>query len=242
MILVDSRVGSQELETPLKRLGVPVEKTQLEFGDAAFEGNGPHGTINIGIERKTLHDMLNCIDDHRYSEHQLPGMKRHYDVSVLLIEGHWRPHDPQGFLMEGFHQGVSWGYCRPRGRQIMYHKLYRYLVSVRLAGVIVDTTRDLFHTAYNIHEWFHYFQKPWTGHTSLLETQKVTIPTLRHKPKLVRLWAADLEGVGMKMSELAEKQFKTGLALATAGESEWLRIPGIGVKKAQSIVKEIMGR
>lgn len=249
MIAVDYRKGGekgdkntpQQLVDLIKRIGVHAELSDLQFGDFAFEGRGPLGTISVGIERKTLHDMLNCIDDARLAGHQLVGMKQMYTVRVVLLEGHWKPHDGEGFLMEGFNGGTSWGYCRYRSQRTLYSKLYRYLISLQLSGAIVVFSRDLFHTAYNVTEWYHYFQKKWDGHTALQELQKVNIPTLNFKPSLTRLWANDLSGVGMKMSELAERHFKTPIRLANADETEWLKLPGIGVKTAQSIVREIQG-
>jgi ERCC4-type nuclease len=184
--------------------------------------------------------MLHCIEDARYNE-QRRRMREQYDVSVLILEGHWKPHNENGMMMEGFHNGINYGYCRPGGRRIMYSKLSRYLISVQLAGVIVDRTRDIGHTAFDIVDWFHYFQKPWEGHTSLLEMQKVAIPTLNAKPSLVRKWAFALDGVGTKTSEDIAKHFRYPLKLANASEQDFLKIPGIGVKTAQSIVKQIWG-
>jgi ERCC4-type nuclease len=114
-ILVDYRKGGGKTDAPqiivdhLAKLGVKAEKADLQFGDFAFEGNGPDGTISIGVERKTLHDLLNCIDDARYAGHQRVGMKQMYTISYLLVEGHWRAHDPSGILMEGFNAGTTWG-------------------------------------------------------------------------------------------------------------------------------------
>jgi ERCC4-type nuclease len=240
MILIDSRTGSKELAPYIRRIGVPCELANLEFGDCALEGNGPKGPIAVGIERKTLHDMLHSVDDSRYSAHQRPGMLKMYDKSFLIVEGNWRPHDPDGTLMES-HNGGSWGQCRYRSQRVMYSKLRRYLFSVQLSGVPVLYTRDLFHTAYDICECFHYFQKRWESHTSLIEVQKLNIPALDGKPKLVRRWAADLENVGTLLSIEAERQFKTPISLAQSSESDWLRIKGIGVKSARNIVKEIWG-
>lgn len=250
MILIDYRKGAEkgDKNTPklmvdtIKRIGVPCELSDLSFGDAAFEGRGPLGTISVGIERKTLHDLLNCIDDARLSGHQLIGMKQMYTVRVLLLEGHWKAHDGEGWLMEGFNAGTSWGYCRYGSQRTLYSKLYRYLISISLSGALVAYSRDLFQTCYNITEWYHYFQKRWDGHTALQELQKVNIPTLNFKPSLTRLWANDLTGVGLKMSELAERHFKSPIKLANADETEWLRLPGIGVKTAQSIVREVWGQ
>lgn len=244
MIIVDFRKGGTTEDIPqqfvgqLKSLGLKAEKGDLQYGDFAFDGNGPDGPIGIGVERKTLHDLLNCIDDSRYNMQRI-GMKNCYNVSALMVEGHWKPHDPRGLLMEGFNGGTSWSYCRYRSQQTLYAKVYRYLTSVALSGVLVSYSRDVFHTAYNVHELYHYFQKRWGDHTSLLETQKLNIPSLNIKPNLTRLWATDLTDVGVKTSMLAERQFKTPLALANADEVEWLKIPGIGVKTAQQIVREI---
>lgn len=244
MILLDSRVGSRELAPLLKRMGVQVELTELPFGDAAFDGNGPSGPMSIGLERKALHDMLSCIDDARYTGFQRVGMAQLYAASFLIIEGIWRPHDPDGTLMEGYvtkDGKSSWGECRYRSQRVMYHKLRRYLFSVSLSGVHVIYTRDLVHTAQDICEAYHYFRKPWKDHTSLLELQKLAIPTLNGRPSLTRKWANDLEDVGTTLSARAEQHFKTPIALATADEQQWVQIDGIGATKAERIVRSIRG-
>lgn len=240
MILVDSRVGSAELAPHIRKVGVPCEVTQLPYGDFAFEGNGPKGRITVGIERKALHDMLHCIDDSRYAAFQRPGMLNLYDKSILMMEGVWRPHE-DGWLMEGFNGGTSWGFCRYRSQKAMYAKLRRYLFSIALSGVIVLHTRDIIHTAYDTCELFHYFQKRWQDHTSLIETQKLTIASLNIRPPLVHRWASDIEDIGAKLSIEAVTLFKTPIALANSDESAWTRIRGIGVGTAQKIVKEIRG-
>jgi ERCC4-type nuclease len=241
MILVSREVGSKELYPLIRRIGVPAEIVGLPFGDFAFEGNGPQGRINIGVERKALHDMLNCIDDARYSAHQKVGMAEMYDKSFLIVEGNWKPHDPEGFLMEGFSAGTSWGFCRYRSQRTMYSKLRRYLFSVSLSNVIVLYSRDQFQTAYDVCELFHYFQKSWANHTSLLEVQKLHIADLNAKPSLVRRWASDLTDIGVKHSIEAARLFKTPLALANSDETGWMRIKGVGIKTAQQIIKEIRG-
>lgn len=242
MILVSAE--SKELESLIRARGVPVQREPLVFGDVCFEGNGPHGTILVGVELKKLHDILNCIDDARYSAHQRVGMAQMYRVSILNIQGYWRQHDTEDLLMEGFINKdgkLSWAYCRPAGRNVAYSKLRRYLFSVSLSGVHVTYTRDVVHTANDIIHWYWYFQKRWKDHTSLLEMQKLNIPTLNGKPTLVRRWAADLEGIGVKMSEDAARMFKTPIALASADETEWVRLPGVGVATAQAIWREVHG-
>lgn len=244
MLILDNRVGSRELAPLLTRLGVKVELTTLPFGDAAFDGNGPTGPLSIGLERKTLHDMLACIEDARYTGHQRVGMAQLYSVCFLIIEGLWYPHAENGLIMQGFttrENTFQWGACRSGRQKVMYSHLRRYLFSVSLSGVHVLYTRDAFQTAYDIHDAYHYFRKPWKDHTSLLALQKLAIPTLNGKPSLARKWANDLEDVGTTLSERAERHFKTPLALALADEQQWTQIEGIGLPTAQRIVRSIRG-
>lgn len=238
MILVDSRIGSAEVAPYITRNRVPVEKVTLEYGDFAIEGNGKNGKINIGIERKTLHDCLHCIDDARYTAHQRPGMLGLYDQSFLIVEGCWKPHE-DGTLMEGFKGGSFWGQCKYRSNRVMYSKLRRFLFSVSLSGVVVIYSRDITQTAYDLCEMFHYFSKPWSAHKSLLETQTILLPSLTGKPSLVRKIAAQITDVGATLSMEAEKQFRNAYTLINADEIDWMRIPKIGVKTAQQIVREI---
>lgn len=238
-ILVDYRTGSKELLPLILKNNVKAEIAELPFGDFCFDGNGPRGTISVGVERKTLHDMLACVEDSRYAAHQRPGMAQMYDKQFLFIEGAWKPHE-DGLLMEGF-SGNSWGFCKFSSRKTMYYKLFRYLLSVSMSGVIVIQCRDMFHTAYNICEVYQYFQKRWEDHTSMLQTQTLNIPSLTGKPSLVRRWAAELTGIGTKHSMDADRIFKTPLALANSDESDWMRLPGVGAASAMRIVREIMG-
>lgn len=247
MILIDPRAGSGQAERGgdllpyIQALKIKAEKSQLPFGDACFEGNGPKGRIAVGVERKRLSDILNCIDDSRYAAHQKPGLKQLYQINVLIIEGVWKPDSATGYLMECI-SSLTWRPYRYRSQMTRYSKLFRYLLSVQLSGTPVIITRDIEHTAFNIVEMYHYFQKKWDDHTSLLEVQKIAIPDMNRRASLVRRWASDLDGIGVKMSQDAEKLFQSGYKLAMADETDWMKIKGIAVGTAQSIVRQIQGR
>ena len=58
MILIDSRIGSAEL-APL--ISTPNILCQLEFADFTFSGNGPAGQVAVGVERKTIMDLLQSM-------------------------------------------------------------------------------------------------------------------------------------------------------------------------------------
>lgn len=258
MILVDAAVGSRELRDLIGRQGIPCDCTHLDFADACFEGQGPHGLTGIGVERKRVSDMLNSIDTGRYTGHQRVGMSQMYGLSILIIEGYWKPDLRSGLLLEGHPKSdgsVFWSPQRPGGSKVMYHKLRRYLFSVALSGVLILYTRDIGQTAYDICELYHYFQKPWRDHKSLLALHRgyfwrhqtshtdslMSIPTLNKKPSLVRMWAAQVDGIGVQYSGDAERIFKSPRELANADEAEWYEVPGLGMASAKSIVRQIMG-
>lgn len=248
MILLDSRAGdtrqrNYQLEwlVHLQKLKVSASMAELQYGDACFEGKGPEGPIMIGIERKSLPDMLNCIDDSRYSAFQKPGLSAMYQKNALFIEGTWKPDSATGYLLELVNT-LSWRPFKYRTLMVRYSKLFRYLLSIQMTGTLVIQSRNIEETAYNTVEMYHYFQKNWDDHTALLQTQKLNLPDLKIKPSLVRRWAAELQGIGVKHSMAAESVFKTAYQLATADEVDWVKVPGISVKLAQEIFKEIHGR
>ena len=90
-VQVDDRVGSRELLPELKRLHIPAEKVRLPFADAAFEGNGPAGPVKVGIERKTIYDLMQSMTTGRLSAHQLPGLVQNFDHRWIVVEGPSRP-------------------------------------------------------------------------------------------------------------------------------------------------------
>lgn len=246
MILVDPRDGntvndqqaSMELVRYIRARGVMADRFRLDSGDLQFEGNSLQGRILVGIERKTLHDLLHCIDDGRLNQQRI-SMAKMYAVSILMVEGVYRE-SREGYLLQGFVHGDGYKFklCDYRQRPVLYSKL-RYLMSIALTGMIVCRTSDILHTALEACEWYNYFQNP--DHTSMLAIQKPIIPAADGRPTLTRKWAHDIEGVGLKYSAEAQKIFKTPYDLARSDESDWLRIDGIGVPTAQDIVRQIHG-
>lgn len=239
VILVDSHIGSVELIPYIERIGVKAERAAIP-ADVCFEGNGPDGRILVGFERKTLHDLLHCIDDARLTAHQLIVMGQMCAVSFVVLEGEWKPDDQgSGTLYEA--KDGHWFPARYRTSAVAYAKLRRYLYSLSLSKVIIIYTKNIYHTAYDICECYHWMQKKWADHTSLLEIQKLNLPSLREKPTLVRRWAADLDGIGVKLSQDAARLFKKPIELANSVESDWMKLPGVGAVTARSIYKQIQG-
>lgn len=239
MILVAHETGSRELQPIINRIGYAASIANLRYGDFAFEGNGPAGPINIGVERKSLHDMLHCIDDAHYAGRQRGGMRSLYQLSFLAIEGMFRPHDNEGYLMEGFRGGAAWGPCKYRQRAPLYSKLFNYLVSVAMSGVIITFSRDMYGTAYNVCMLYDYFQKPWDSHTSMSEVQLLPLAEVGGRPSLVLRWATQIDDIGVKLGKRAEELFPSAYDLGQSTAEDWVKIKGISARTAQRIEREI---
>ncbi len=241
MILVAHETGSKELLPIIQRIGEEAQIANLPYSDFCFDGNGPKGYITIGIERKTLHDMLHSIDDSRFAGFQAHGMRSLFGLRILIVEGHFKPHDNDGYLMEGFKGGTVFGLCRYRSRVNPYSKLSNYLLSVSLSGIHVIRTRDMYQTAYEICMAYRYFQKPWSAHNSMQEIQSLALAEVAGKPSLCRRWASQIDGIGVKLSTDIERYFHTPRRLALADESDWASIKGLSLTTAKRIVKEVWG-
>ena len=88
MILIDAATGSNELAEPLRRMGLPVEVTHLDFGDIVFSGRGEGGApLYIGIELKKIGEFVESIRSKRFQGHQLLGLTKDFDRRYLLLEG-----------------------------------------------------------------------------------------------------------------------------------------------------------
>jgi len=150
---------------------------ELQFGDAAFEGNGPEGTCTVGFERKKLADLINSMKDRRLSGRQLRGMWQAYDFIFLVAEGLWREGD--GSEIE------EWAYDRREqkwrfmpvygngggdgGRNaISYEQLDHYTCTLELkGGLVYKRTRDERETArYYASRWRWFNSKAWVEHRS----------------------------------------------------------------------------
>jgi NAD-dependent DNA ligase len=65
------------------------------------------------------------------------------------------------------------------------------------------------------------------------------MPSLTGRPSLVRRWASDLDGIGVKYSMEADRLFRTPWELASSSEEDWIKIPGVGARTARSIIRQI---
>lgn len=64
--------------------------SNLSSGDVCFTGNGPNGPLFIGIELKSISDMVQSLSHGRLQE-QIRKMIQQYDISWILQYGRCRP-------------------------------------------------------------------------------------------------------------------------------------------------------
>lgn len=245
MLQLDTRTGQEELEQLIKKRGIKVEVTKLEFGDAAFLGHGPQDEpVCVGIEIKKVADVLKCITDGRFAGHQLPGLVASYEFAWLLVEGQFRADMHTGVLQITGHKGYFHD-AHIGARQFMYRDLDHWLLTMSIkTGIKVIRAFNRYETAQilaDIYTWFT--DKGYDGHKSHLamDTSRDPDRSLLVKPSLVRRVASQLPGIGLEKSAAVSKVFPSIESMIAAPEELWRNIPGIGVKIAANVVRAIKG-
>jgi len=261
MLLVDDRAGSRDLAPLLARMGLPVTLTRMDYGDCAWLGIGPDSEpVNVGVEVKTIHDVVKCIADGRFAGHQLPGMVANYDQAWLLIEGLWRPNAKTGILEYRRSRG-DWREVTAGSRRFMFRDLATWLYTITVKGGISIMRASDWNEATiwicTLYQWwnakggwdghkshmaFHdgtRFGRPYTRDRVLMMTGSLADKALLTRPTLCRMVAAQLNGVGWEKSKGLAAKFKTVEQLAMATPDELIECEGIGPKLAQGIYESL---
>jgi len=100
-ILVDDRIGSKDLASSpyLSSPNFTTTLCRLPSADIAFAGNGPNdSTLMIGVEIKSIRDLVSSLRTGRIQDTQIRGMLSDYDVRWLLVYGEWRGDPGSGRL------------------------------------------------------------------------------------------------------------------------------------------------
>ncbi len=249
MLLIDKRAGSKELVAPLaKLLGADkVEETSLDFGDVAFSGRGlKDATLDIGIEFKTIGDIAQCCRDGRFAGHQLPGMRKTYDHSWLMVEGTWR-HDDAGYITT--YQGPRRGWKALPGK-MRASEFEKHILTFELCGGVhvryTNNRADSLRAIVDLYRWWT--DRSLDSHTSHLAIHTpAAIGATSDFRKAVMAWP----GIGLKTSKAVERQFqgREGLGsidvASSAGVNEWAELltdgRRFGRPAAERLVKFLRG-
>ncbi len=231
-MFVDDRIGSVELCKPLRTLGCPAKVKRLAYADCAFRGRGPHAsTVAIGIERKTVSEILTAMRDAhgRFTGHQLPGLLRRYDYVYLVVEG-------DSFIAADGILALG-GYTPNR---TMYESYKRYLISLAVKGTLfVECTSNKRETVHFLHALYGWWQKPYASHKSIFKVEAVAPDAAILDERTVRRQTfAQFPGVGWERSKRVSKAFPSIAAAVNATEDEWMR--ALGIAKGRKIVRTLM--
>lgn len=122
------------------------EQSRLSSADYWFF---THNFKKVGIERKTVDDLVASIGD-RLSR-QLELMLDHYDISILLIEGNWRKAAPNESLL--VRRGIIYE---------TWDSVWNYLERKMDKGIRVQLTLSEGHTIHRLNNLFALYQKEYS--------------------------------------------------------------------------------
>ena len=206
MILIDSRVGSKHL-APLIRGS---ELTQLEYGDAAF--STVDGRL-VGVEVKRVNDAVQCMYTGRLADHQIPGLRQHYDVVYLIVEGVYRP-CPESGVMQLWKEFPSskatvcgqWYDVTTGRKRLMFTAFEQWLCSMSQLGCVsVRNTSSAHGTAALVSALYTWYQREDHKSFDTLHQAEGAGASLS-RPSMLRRMLALLPHVGWERSaKLAQR-------------------------------------
>lgn len=241
MIIIDPRQGSGEL-FPLFPEGT-ASLGHLDFADFMFVGNGQDGPVSVGVERKTIDDLVNSMVSGRLGAHQLPGLQSNYNHVMVLVEGVWR-FNGLGQLEK--RRGDIWLQMRRGSRSFTSNEIVGFLNTIQvIAGVQLVRSSSPRETVMYLLSLEHWWNKEWNRHRShfmLHRGRKSSNSAVDlHPPTLVRKVAAELPLIGWEKSRAVADHFNSVADMIMATEQEWKKVPGIGKTIARQVVKEVWG-
>lgn len=234
-LIVDYRKGSGPFADPLKRMGYPVKVRTLGSADFSFLGNGRQGLAYIGIERKTVSEVVAALTgDKRFRGKQFPAMLESYDYSYLIIEGNARPDRRSGLLMSGQYEAGH------GPRAVMYGSYKKFLNTLAVKGrVFLEPTFGFEETLWTVAAIYEWYQKSWASHHSAFEVEETQPDALIFTERTMkRQIAAQLPGVGWARSRQVSEAFPSVKAMINATEAEWRA--ALGIAKGKKIAKRLV--
>lgn len=250
-ILIDNRAGSSDLIS-YPPLNVHGELCRLSAGDISITGNGPRGPVRIGVEVKSITDLISSFSNGRLQDTQIPGMQKEYDVLWLLYYGVYRPSPVDGSL-EILRGKRGWQGYQIGARAVPYGYVESFLLTLTAVGVHVKRVQHLRkdEALAECAEWIgvlaRWWSKPWTKHRGMHAfdfsgAMSLGMPGVDAHTHMLARFAMQLSGVGYDRALAVARHFQSIIDMVAADESEWAKIPGIGKVIAGSAVSEMRRR
>lgn len=243
MILIDDRAGSKQLvdHSPLDKIAV---LSRLASGDVLILGNGPEGDVLVGVEVKSVMDLVSSILSGRIKETQIPQMLKDYQVSWLLVYGLYKEGKKGEMLVW---KAGGWAPCQIGKRVIPYKLLESFYFSLSAVGISTKEVASVKAAASWIGGLAKWWERSWESHSTFqafdntgqagVKHEVSLVPSMTENERLVAHVAAQLPGIGYKRAVTVAGRFNTVREMVGASEQEWLEIPGIGKVIAREVVK-----
>lgn len=231
-MLIDDRAGSKTLMeySPCREVGI---LCRLESGDVSMVGNGQHGRIVIGVEVKSIFDLVSSMNTGRIQASQIPLMLRTYDRTYLLYYGTYTA-GPHGELQIG---------GRPYmigSRAVPYGWLEGALMTYQACGVTIKRVTDISEAAQWLGTLARWWAKPWDKHDGMKAfdtSQDISLmPNVPDSVLFRARVAAAIPVIGYKRGLAVARHFPSIRAMVDADEREWMKIEGVGKTIARTAV------
>lgn len=248
MIFIDDRMGSKDLVNyhPLSTLGTLVH---LPSADIAFPGNGPNGSVTIGVELKKVTELLSSMNSGRLQGRQVLDMLESYDVCWLLYYGIYRPGPRPDFKLQIF-KGVDkrgkevWENYSIGSREFPYGYLEKFLMTLTAAGFHIKHVMSISEGVNWITCLYEWWSKPWNKHKGLNTFDNsrniVKVPGMNSRQLAIARVANALPvRIGYQKAVSAGKHFSSIREMINASAEEWEQVPEIGKVLARSAARAV---
>jgi hypothetical protein len=240
MILIDYRKGSEEFFIPsspdsdeghLLSTDIPAMRFKLKSGDFAFNGKGPNDKeYTIGIELKSLYDLVSSRTCGRLQGTQIRLMNATYDIRYLAYYGAYRVSKDGYITLPFYSQATKRNEWRiySIGKQKVRHEYFGGIIGgLEEKGIRVkyfagglqgfDKVATMTQIAYWIEERYKWWNRDYESHTSMSGLDQSR-----------RISSESLEATGLAKKEL--------ICANIANE-----IPRIGTPKAIALARHFRG-
>lgn len=213
--------------------------SEVYYGDFVFWGYAYRKAVKVSGDRKTLTDLIACIQNGRHLFQIQRARAAGFDIIFLVCEFEIRQTSKgQIEILEPD------GSFRLYDRDFSHNRIFSYLAEIALlCGVQVFWSGSPQHTVDIVEGLHNLLQRPKHGSLETMWTpSNPYFDFMTEPPSLVRKIAAQFQGVGFELSEVLAARYQTPYNLIMASPKDHQQLPGIGPKIAKSIYESARTR
>lgn len=239
----------------------------LDSADVCFTGNGSDGPVLIGIELKSIPDLLSSASSGRLQATQIPAMLAQYSISYLLYYGEYRASSDETNNLQLLYgkQWRTYKHNNQSSRPLPLSYLESLLLTLSALGIRIKHVPNYSTAAQWIHILYSWWQKPWDKHKGmrtfdaakeLTEAEYIKISTGDTRQTAIMpgihadkrkyqcaKTAASLPGIRFERAVALAEHFNGSildmLNALKDGTEEWEKVPGIGRVIAGAVEKVV---